>query len=52
MEHKPDVVRMDNFYGLDLLLQFRRPGPFVALKTKVHVVGRKSIAIVKGYALA
>ena len=52
MEHKPDVVRMDDLDGLDLLLQFRRPSPFVARKAELHVLGRKGITIVELDALA
>ena len=51
MEHKPNVVRMDDLDGLDLLLQFRRPGPFVALKAKLDVCSGKGIAIVELHAL-
>jgi hypothetical protein len=37
MEHKPDVVRIDNLEGLDLFFQFRGPRPFVALKAELDV---------------
>ena len=47
MEHKPEVVRMDDLDGLDLLLQFRRPGPFVALKAELDILGSKGITIVE-----
>ena len=40
MEHKPDVVRIDDLDGLDLLLQFRGPRPFVALKAKLRRLRR------------
>ena len=37
MEHKPEVVRMDNLDGFDLVLQGPSTGPLVALKTKLDV---------------
>ena len=51
MEHKPDVVRIDDLDGLDLLLQFRGPRPFVALKTILDVFGGKGVAVVECDAL-
>jgi hypothetical protein len=51
VEHKPDVVRMDDLDGLDLLLEFRRAGPFIALKAELDVFGRKGITIVERHTL-
>ena len=45
MEHKPEVVRMDNLDGLDLLLQFSGTRPFVALKAELNVLGRKGVPL-------
>ena len=52
MEHKTDLVRVDNLDSLDLLLQFRGTRPFVALKAKLDIFSRKGIAIVELDALA
>jgi len=36
---------MDDLDGLDLLLEFRRPGPFVALEAELDILGRKGIPL-------
>ena len=47
MQPEADVVRIDDLDGLDLLFQFRSPGPFVALKAELHVLSGKGIAVVE-----